>query len=101
MAAIDPDWCNPERPPGVEWLPGVRAIDVAARVWVAPDPHHRGGGEHLVWHWCTERGFHGWRLGATAAHTLVSRDPLTIEPSLLWPCCGVHGFIRAGRWVAA
>lgn len=29
---------------------------------------------------------------------LVSRDPLTLEGSLLCCSCGRHGFIRNGRW---
>lgn len=35
--------------------------------------------------------------------TLVSVDPLEMEPSLLctMPGCGDHGFIRGGRWVRA
>lgn len=33
--------------------------------------------------------------------TLVSRDPLTISPSLLCRACGHHGFIRDGKWVPA
>lgn len=32
---------------------------------------------------------------------LVSKDPLTIEPSLLCTRCGDHGFIRDGRWIPA
>lgn len=34
-------------------------------------------------------------------HTLVSRDPLHIEPSILCRSCNDHGFIRDGKWVAA
>jgi len=30
--------------------------------------------------------------------TLVSLDPLHIEPSVLCRRCGWHGFIRNGRW---
>lgn len=32
---------------------------------------------------------------------VVSRDPLTLHPSLLCRTCGHHGWIRDGRWVAA
>lgn len=32
---------------------------------------------------------------------VVSRDPLTLEPSLLCRTCGHHGFIRGGRWIPA
>lgn len=33
--------------------------------------------------------------------TLVSLEPLHIEPSLLCGVCGDHGFIRNGKWVPA
>jgi hypothetical protein len=38
--------------------------------------------------------------GASARWQVESWDPLTISPSVLCDC-GDHGFIRAGRWVAA
>jgi hypothetical protein len=38
---------------------------------------------------------------STTKHTLVSREPLHMEPSLLWPCCGMHGWMRGGQWVPA
>jgi hypothetical protein len=31
-------------------------------------------------------------------HTVVSRYPLTIIPSLLCPDCGTHGFVTDGNW---
>lgn len=34
-------------------------------------------------------------------HRLVSREPLHLEPSLLCPLCGWHGFIHDGKWVPA
>lgn len=30
-----------------------------------------------------------------------SWDPLTLSPSVLCNTCGLHGFIREGRWVPA
>ena len=33
--------------------------------------------------------------------TVVSKEPLTIAPSILCGTCGVHGFWREGRWVSA
>jgi hypothetical protein len=33
--------------------------------------------------------------------TVVSREPLHLEPSLLCTSCGHHGFIRNGVWVNA
>lgn len=32
---------------------------------------------------------------------ITSRDPLTIEPSIDCGACPLHGFFRAGQWVAA
>lgn len=51
------------------------------------------------WHWCSQQS--RWMAQATSAHTLVSREPLHMEPSLLWPCCGTHGFVRDGKWAPA
>lgn len=36
-----------------------------------------------------------------AAHTMVSEDPLTLTPSIICHQCGLHGWIRDGRWEAA
>lgn len=67
----------------------------------------------LIWHWCDHHNWAGrsgydrepeeylrWVPTGVGAHTLVSKDPLHIEPSINWPdCCGLHGFIRDGLWV--
>lgn len=43
----------------------------------------------------------GWRPAGVGAHTLVQADPLTITASVYWPdCCGMHGFITEGQYVA-
>lgn len=63
----------------------------------------------FFWHWCPtyaelpeEKTVSGGWIGAgTSAHTLVSREPLHLEPSLLWQCCGMHGFVREGKWIDA
>jgi hypothetical protein len=34
-------------------------------------------------------------------HRIVSVYPLTIEPSILCPDCGTHGFVRDTQWVSA
>lgn len=34
-------------------------------------------------------------------HQIVSSDPLTVTPSILCLDCGLHGWVRDGRWVAA
>ncbi|MEV4783965.1 hypothetical protein AB0K53_00675 [Streptomyces tuirus] len=63
----------------------------------------------MFWHWCPtyarlpeEKTVSGGWIGAgTSAHTVVAREPLHLEPSLLWRCCGTHGFVRDGKWVPA
>jgi len=42
-----------------------------------------------------------WVAAGTGKHTLLSREPLHLEPSLLWSCCGLHGFVRDGVWIPA
>ena len=45
--------------------------------------------------------FIGWSATGVGAHDLISVDPLHIEASVYWPsCCGIHGWIREGRWVS-
>lgn len=62
------------------------------------------------WHWCKSlegvpadrKVYEGcWVAAGTGAHTLVSSEPLHLEPSLLWQCCGLHGFVRNGQWIPA
>lgn len=70
----------------------------------------------LVWHDCDKHlwradpekdqskidDYMGWHPANVDAHTLVSIDPLHLEPSVYWPsCCGTHGFIRGGAWTPA
>ncbi|WP_314411352.1 hypothetical protein [Streptomyces sp. DSM 40484] len=63
----------------------------------------------MFWHRCAaladiaeERTVHGrWVAAGTGAHTLVCREPLHLEPSLLWKCCGLHGWVRDGHWAGA
>lgn len=31
-------------------------------------------------------------------HTVECEDPLTVSPSVLCPDCGLHGYVRVGRW---
>lgn len=51
------------------------------------------------WHWCT--AIDRWVSAGTGSHTLVTRHPLHLEPSLLWSCCRLHGFVRDGTWTPA
>ena len=81
--------------------------------------HYREESDHIhtigclsVWHNCdlnlkpvadhwTSR-YTGWQLAGVGAHTLMSLSPLHLEPSVYWSsCCGIHGFIREGKWVDA
>lgn len=62
----------------------------------------------LLWHDCTQSvgkadaDRPGWAPWGAGLHTLVAVEPLHIEASVFYPaCCGMHGFIRAGRWVPA
>lgn len=63
----------------------------------------------LFWHWCAaladvpeEHTVSGrWVAAGTSDHTLVTKEPLHLEPSLLWECCRLHGWVRDGSWVPA
>lgn len=52
-----------------------------------------------VWHWCEKGG--KWSASRCSLHDLISSEPLHLEPSVLYVCCGMHGWIRDGRWVEA
>jgi hypothetical protein len=57
-------------------------------------------GRNIFWlHRCT-RGLVLGTINVTKPiHTLVSEDPLHVEPSILCSECGDHGHLREGRWV--
>lgn len=77
------------------------------------EPDHQHVIECLwVWHDCSmgldperARRSHesrGWGPTGVAAHDLIAVDPLHIEASVYWPaCCGMHGWIRDGKWIDA
>ena len=56
---------------------------------------------HLLFDHRTPAGQHCAGIITFERHRLVSRKPLTIEPSIQCPKCGLHGFIRAGSWTPA
>lgn len=95
-------WTDPARPPIED------AADLGGGVWASWDPAW-GDGEHpSIWHWCSRKNWADrplysgprWAVAGTRLHLVESRDPLHLEPSLLWSdCCGKHGWIRDGRWV--
>jgi hypothetical protein len=98
----------------------VDGTDAVAFSWTRcdgrDDPEHvHSIGCLWVWHDCTKvmpdepnvvesvRGKPlGWQPTGVGAHTLHAVEPLHLEASLYWPeCCGLHGFIREGRWIPA
>lgn len=87
----------------------VGAVDAGADIYYRTTPDDPTITGVLVWHWCTSHAPGDgptvdqgrWMAAGLAAHTLVALDPLHIEPSLLFGCCGTHGFIRGGRWTPA
>jgi hypothetical protein len=95
-------WHNPDIAPGL-LLGATTRVSV---MWPT------GEQKPIVWHWCEptnedtavhcRKGMAGhWCPWGVAAHTLVSREPLTLTPSLLLPCCGLHGFVTGGVWRGA
>ena len=89
--------------PGLEMVAMTRLTDDVYFGWLEHEANP------TFWHWCSaraglpeDRTVHGpWVAAGTSAHTLVSREPLHMEPSLLWACCGMHGFVRGGEWTSA
>jgi len=90
-----------ERPPSQY----ADAVDIGGDVYIGVNPNEPEGSLAgiLVWHWCPPGDTYPegrWRAAGVGDHQLVSRDPLTLSPSLLWPCCNKHGYIKSGRWEA-
>jgi hypothetical protein len=44
--------------------------------------------------------FHG-AVATNDVWQLVREEPLTISPSILCRACGLHGYIREGKWIPA
>jgi hypothetical protein len=84
--------------PPPAWLTNVTTIDEAVGIYAWPSPED-GNDNPTIWHWCTDTD--RWCAAGTRAHTLVAVDPLHLYPSLLYPCCGLHGWIQEGKWVPA
>ncbi|MET7479523.1 hypothetical protein ABZT17_34890 [Streptomyces sp. NPDC005648] len=94
--------------PPTDW-PG---LETAGLTQLTEDLYYgwiEGDANPMFWHRCAalagvpdDRTVHGQWVGAgTSKHTLISRDPLHLEPSLLWRCCDIHGFVRGGVWIPA
>lgn len=79
-------WC-------IWWADVTRLTDEIFYGW--PD----GETNPWFWHWCTRVEL--WRAQGTGDHDLVSREPLHLEPSLWWQCCGLHGWCRNSEWTPA
>lgn len=58
-------------------------------------PDGKGG---ICGGWVPYKSLTGWPPNGW---DVLSRDPLTLAPSLLCRICGHHGFIREGKWVPA
>lgn len=97
LATPPSDW------PGMEMTGMTRLTGKIYYGWLAKEA------TPMFWHWCAaladvsdEHTVTGrWVAAGTSAHTLISREPLHLEPSLLWNCCGLHGFVRDGKWIPA
>lgn len=89
--------------PGLEMADMTRLTDEIYYGWLAHETNP------TFWHWCSalagvpeDRTVTGpWVAAGTSKHTLVSREPLHLEPSLLWLCCNTHGWVHDGVWIPA
>lgn len=85
---------NHDDPPS-NWSP-FAVVELTDRIYFGwPE----GETKPWFWHWCTE--INRWRGAGTGGHELVSCEPLHLEPSLLWDCCGLHGWCRNQTWTPA
>jgi hypothetical protein len=112
------NWKDPSKPPHEGLIPIHRAGGVRPPLWwgytTVEGVDTRPMVERiLIWHWCDhsvwiangadpEKAKPKWQAAGVGAHDLKSLSPLELEPSLLLDtCCGLHGFVRKGRWVDA
>jgi len=92
-------------PPNWAASDATRFVDVGGDIYVQfPVGERRGNPMPVFWHFCTASRLPASRWIARSigkAHTFVSKEPLTITPSLL--CgeegCSTHGFITNDRWI--
>lgn len=89
-------------------------IDIGHDVFVSKVMHNGEWIGLLEWHECQSMNVADSGVAAGGVNfqnapdfvqgprwTLEQEDPLTISPSVLCRTCGLHGFIRQGRWVPA
>lgn len=81
--------------PPTEWASGnvVKASDDLYYRWLA-DPDRLD-----IWHWCVRAD--DWPCLIPTADTVRAKEPTTLEPMLLFGCCGMRGWLRNGRWESA
>lgn len=109
------NWFDHDRPPMVD---AIRLGPDLYAVWFKQNGQDESH-PHL-WHWCTKvnwiakRKAEGgpdpsdpkvdqpqWMLAGSAGHQLVSKEPLSLSPSVYWPdCCGMHGFVTGGVYTS-
>lgn len=86
-----------DNPPS-NWIPDVTTIDEGQGIYLAPS-HLEDAPNPVFWHWCTKTSAGARWVGMrTPLHEVLSTDPWELTPSLLCDMCGLHGFIRDGRW---
>lgn len=98
----------PTDTPPTDWL-GLEMVDLTRLTDDIYFGWLKNEANPMFWHRCAaladvpeERTVHGpWVAAGTSGHTLVAREPLHLEPSLLWACCGLHGWVRGGVWTSA
>ena len=112
------NWTDKSRPPHEGLTKIVRPGGIHPPLWwglttTAEQPDKRPMIRRIVvWHWCDksiirakpgvdpEQAKPQWIMGGVGKHDLHGVKPLHLEPSLHLPgCCGLHGWIRNGRWV--
>lgn len=54
-----------------------------------------------IWfeHDCSDEGLQGSSLPNMLWH-ITQREPLTVTPSVHCQMCGLHGWIKEGKWVS-
>jgi hypothetical protein len=85
----------------------VRWVQAGAVETIPVEPHvvhFYADGSVRFEHRCSEIGGGRHKIVAPAlmigqGHTVLSRAPLHIEASILCDDCGLHGWVRDGRWV--
>lgn len=65
--------------------------------WIAITHWHKNAQGNLCGGWVPFNVVSEYILPGTPKWDVISREPLTLSPSLLCKC-GNHGFIRNGRW---